>query len=303
MDKRQGIPFQNFVGVITKTFGGQPGVTVEVGKLVPDKTTGRVRDFDIVITSKVGPHTMTTAIECKDKGRPIDTPAIEAFSKKCERHGFTTKVMVSSSGFTKTAQEVAKDERVTLMTLKEAEGFKWLATPTISKRWRKFEPLNIGFNIRPDDVPKVVMPFTAYDEDGEAITYEQFQVSIEAALPSYIVLPEGMQTEHILIEGPFTLIDATGAKFAAADAMCVASYEWQETQIQWETHEYSGDGARFEVASVNANVFGSESRIVLRTQEDGQLGVFFVGDGKAEWVPSEVADPAAIPQLMKPSDP
>lgn len=281
MDKRQGIPFQNFVSVIERTFTGQDGVTLEVGKMIPDRTTGRLRDFDIVISSRVGYHQMTTAIECKDKGRRIDTPAVEAFAKKCERHGIGRKVMVSSSGFTKTAHAVAKDEKIDLMTLKEAEDFDWMAAPVLKQRKREWGECRINYELPRDEAAKIVEPYEVFDINGAPVSGWDIMASCEPSLSAPLDLPEGLQSEQVILEGPFALVDNSGARFHADTAVVTLNFTWSEIEIPFVAHEYFGDGGRFEVASAKADVFGAESNFVMRKQDDGRIGVYFVAAGVA----------------------
>jgi hypothetical protein len=276
VDKRKGMKFQNFVGMIERTFGGQEGVTVEVGKGIPDKTTGRARDFDILITARVGHHVMKTGIECRDKGRNIDVPAIEGFAKKCQRQGVGTMVMVASGAFAKEAIEVAKDEGVKLMTLKQATSFDWVGTTVFVKRQRKFAPWHVGFGIVGEKLP--VEPFTAFNMAGVEITGQILMINAEQALPNPAELPKGVQKAEFRFTEEFKIVDANGEEFRSDGAVLRVEYEWEETSEPFELHEYKGEGIKYEVATSKLNLPGISANLVFRKQGNGEIAVMIMPD-------------------------
>jgi hypothetical protein len=297
MDKRQGIPFQNFVGTIMRTFAGSENVTVEVGKVIPDDATGRARDFDIYITAKFGPHTMATAIECKDKGRPIDVPAVEAFSKKCQRHGIGRMVMVSSSGFTNTAHEVAKAEHVMLMTLKEAETFDWMPKPVLMTRQKRLGRVHMTFDTDGQPCPS---PFVIFDTDGVEATPMDLIRSCESPLVDSLELPEGVQTEYHKVLGPFVLIDPNGNKVTAKAALLEINYTWSESAEPLALHSYSGDDGRVEVASSKVKINGVDARFLLRKTDD-EIGIFMIGEEPLVTKPMVPVVAKSVPKIPKPN--
>ena len=64
-----------------------PGVQVKIKspKRIKDKITGRLRGrHDIVLTYTLAHHELVLALECRDRSRPVEVDAVEAFRSKCE---------------------------------------------------------------------------------------------------------------------------------------------------------------------------------------------------------------------------
>src|SRR4051794_29899547 len=96
---RPGIAFQDLVATLERVLSSQDGVDIATPCYLPDKDTGARREHDVVITRRHGHHLIRTALECKDTGRTVGVPQVEAFAKKCEKTGIHHPVIVSSSGF------------------------------------------------------------------------------------------------------------------------------------------------------------------------------------------------------------
>ncbi len=71
-----------------------------------------LRETDVAIRSKVGDYELLTIVECKDHKRKVDRPIIEAFCKKLEDVGASKGIVVSRSGFTKSAIQLANRSRI-----------------------------------------------------------------------------------------------------------------------------------------------------------------------------------------------
>ncbi len=105
---------------------------------LPDKDTGRLREHDVVIIRRTHHEPNLTAIECRDQGRKVGVPQIEAFAKKCEKTGIDHGIVVAANGFTSTARTKAKALNLTCMELAEAESFEWIGTVTIVGQFHNF---------------------------------------------------------------------------------------------------------------------------------------------------------------------
>jgi hypothetical protein len=107
-----------------------------------DRTYGGKREHDVVVIINQGHHELITAIECRDRSRPVGVPQVEAFSKKCEDTGVHRGVIVLSKGFQKTALEKARHLGIECLSLDEVKGFDWIAAGCIKfyrRRVEKFE--------------------------------------------------------------------------------------------------------------------------------------------------------------------
>jgi predicted Mrr-cat superfamily restriction endonuclease len=67
---------------------------------IPGKRSGRVRQIDISIRTKIGTENVLMIVECRMRNRKIDVQAVEAFAGVMNDVGARTGIMVSTSGFT-----------------------------------------------------------------------------------------------------------------------------------------------------------------------------------------------------------
>lgn len=80
------------------------------------------RQFDVLVTYKVGLHSVLLAFEVKDKKRPVSVDQIDAFITKAKDLGANKTVFVSTSGFQSGAITVAKRHKMDLFKLSFVEG-------------------------------------------------------------------------------------------------------------------------------------------------------------------------------------
>ena len=100
------------------------GATVTESKLLLDSVSGEEREVDICVEGQVGGEPIIVSIECRDHGRACDVKWIDEMKAKHERLPTNLLVLVSSSGFSKQAVNVAFSYGIKLLTLEElgAEG-------------------------------------------------------------------------------------------------------------------------------------------------------------------------------------
>src|SRR5215216_694661 len=113
--------FQRLVALIEDQL--QPlGVEVTESKEFRDSVTGRVREVDVAIETKVGVHSFAIGIECIDRARPTPVTWIEQIHARSQNlEGLHKTVAVSRSGFTKPALIKAEQYNFVAITLREAE--------------------------------------------------------------------------------------------------------------------------------------------------------------------------------------
>jgi Restriction endonuclease len=104
MPKRSN-EFQRLVAMLTmlKSDGATVLESVEVMEIASQER----REVDVVAFGKVAGHQSTVLIECRDWKRPQDVQWVEQARTKFDDLGANVKILVSSSGFTKTAQTKA----------------------------------------------------------------------------------------------------------------------------------------------------------------------------------------------------
>jgi hypothetical protein len=129
-----GENLQRLVRALEQATNNAPNVQVESPKRLRDKDTGQLREHDVVLTFSFSHHSMVMALECRDRSRKVGVPAVEAFRKKCDRTGVHRAIIVSSTGFTKTALKKAEAMEIGCLGLEEADRFNWCQAPGVE--WR-----------------------------------------------------------------------------------------------------------------------------------------------------------------------
>jgi hypothetical protein len=118
MPKRSN-EFQRLVFLIKKQMAGT--ATVTESKPLVDRHTGTEREVDICIETMVGGHDLVISIECQDRGRTADVSWVEQLKAKHERLPTNALVLVSRSGLTTEALEVAKLSGIEALTFEDLD--------------------------------------------------------------------------------------------------------------------------------------------------------------------------------------
>ena len=133
--------------------------------MVPGKTSGNLREIDILVETAVGPYTVKIAVEAKDEGRKLDATKIETIIGKYRGSGalqVNKVVVVARNGFTPEARTRAQDEDIDVLTLDEAEVCPWCRL--VPQSFELSLPLlPAGFELRPE-LPKSVLGSPWIDE-------------------------------------------------------------------------------------------------------------------------------------------
>ena len=146
---------------------------------MPDKDTGRQREHDVVLTFSLGHHTLVMALECRDRSRKVGVPDLEAFRNKCDRTGVHRAIVVSATGFTRTALAKAEALEIGCLGLEEADRFNWCQAPGVEYFERDLvegPPWEFGTAEPFDGEPQI------YDEEGHALDAAGFSNMAQKAL-------------------------------------------------------------------------------------------------------------------------
>jgi hypothetical protein len=167
--------------MIEQSLEGDGGSKVESPKRLRDSVADVMREFDVVITSQIGPRTILTAIECKDWKQPVDLPEVERFVTKCGNVGINKAVMVSPTGFSEGARKLATSEFIQCLDLEQAEAFPWLLTRQF--RYMERRHIHTGcvvrFDADPDDDPT---RYRLFNDNGEELTEKVINQSVLAKI-------------------------------------------------------------------------------------------------------------------------
>lgn len=116
MPKRSN-EFQRLVAMLTMLKSG--GATVHESVEVMEIASQERREVDVIAFGNVAGHQSAVFIECRDWKRPQNVQWVEQARTKFDDLGANVKILVSSSGFTKTA--LAKAARYGIKTITTGE--------------------------------------------------------------------------------------------------------------------------------------------------------------------------------------
>ena len=102
-----------------------PHTKVTESKLLIDKDTGSEREVDIYVEDTAGPFPITVGIECTATNRRVDLPKMEQIHSKHQRLNIGHTVVVSKSGFSKTATKYGAKNHIQLLAFNEANDLAW----------------------------------------------------------------------------------------------------------------------------------------------------------------------------------
>lgn len=268
--KRPGIAFQDFVWSLERAISEREGVTVASSTRLVDKDTGRLREHDVVITWRGAHHTITTAIECKDTGRKVGVPEVEAFAAKCQKTGVNHAVIVSANGFAETARTKAAANNIDCMELAEASAFDWMGMETFVQYQRDFSHINavVFFNAENPDTE-----FKLLDANDVEMTPKHLVHIVEQNLPAPencdedvdVVRPVNMHLNTIGWHG----VDEHGTRFMVSHVELDTSYTTQRESKPVRLHSYIGQNANYAIASTDLKLGDNEGKLMfIKGDED-----------------------------------
>ena len=89
------------------------------------------RQLDVTIRVTVAQYKILVVIECKDEARPIDVGTMGEFASLLRDVKANKGVMISSSGYTPAAIEMARAQGIDTRTYLDTEGVDWKSEVTI----------------------------------------------------------------------------------------------------------------------------------------------------------------------------
>lgn len=130
---RKGKDFENLIHAIENAWLESDDVQVESPKFVKDKTTGQMREFDVLITVKTRDYTNRIGIECRQRASKVASPEVEAFRTKCIDTDINKGIIVSSKGFSAPALKKAEAHNIECHVFEEALSANWIAMKPFEK--------------------------------------------------------------------------------------------------------------------------------------------------------------------------
>ncbi|MFA5805818.1 MAG: restriction endonuclease [Melioribacteraceae bacterium] len=102
-----------------------PDAVVKLDDKIIGQETGTIRQIDISVRQSIGNYDILVAIDCKDYSRPVDVKDIEAFIGMIQDIHANKGVVVSASGFTKTAKRRGEKVGLNLYRLVDTGDHDW----------------------------------------------------------------------------------------------------------------------------------------------------------------------------------
>ena len=87
--------------------------------------SGVPRHIDVTVRQSIGAYPVLIAFDCKRHTRKVELNDVAAFADQAKDVGARLGVLISNTGFTRGAHDIAKEHMVTLQTLREAESADW----------------------------------------------------------------------------------------------------------------------------------------------------------------------------------
>lgn len=125
--------YQKLVAEICGDLGSDAIVTHD--DKIPGRITGRTRQIDVSIRSKVSGFDILIIVQVKDYERPADINVIGEFKSVVDDVGANKGIVVCSKGFTKPAKQYARRLGIDICTATDAESKKWQFALTIPLIW------------------------------------------------------------------------------------------------------------------------------------------------------------------------
>lgn len=255
-----------------------------------DKSTGRLREHDVVLTITSGHHTVLVAVECRDRSRPVGVTQLEGFAKKCQETGIGQGVVVSPRGFTKTAPAKARALGIRCLSLDQVNVLPWLLCEHIELYRTTY--VHIDFTIIPEnDFEKKPDHFTLETDDGEKITTDILRNNLITALnnqkdASPLKPNAGNHIKRIkLVPKNLTIVDSTaGRRERVRHINTVARCMTEKASIPFvlQEYRYSGDsGCIAQLATADLDLGFTSGKLVINHKlETGGQVVFIPNDKK-----------------------
>ncbi|MBT4483811.1 MAG: hypothetical protein HOC71_09060 [Candidatus Latescibacteria bacterium] len=280
---RAGKSFEKLVSIIETSLADSKNTTVYSPKYLPDKTTGVLREFDVVITIVQEHHTILVGIECRDRKSAVDVSLIESFLTKCQDTGIHHSIIVSSSGFTKPARIKANQKGIRCLDIEEAASFDWLLTTGVHLFNKKLLGTNWGFFLESDEIIDL-SSFEILDRDGKAI--DKSFLTLKSLEQMNLLLPSpSMPLEEDILRVKFDAHDLiirnlkTGEQENCTYAIAEIHYSVVEEIVPFTFVKYidkSDDQAISDAAVAKLNFGGFSGELVIVHNEDKGGKIYYV---------------------------
>jgi Restriction endonuclease len=274
---KSGRSLERLVAALERALTDSNATIESPSRRLIDQDTKKAREHDVLITWNHGHHQITTAIECRDRSRPVGVPDVEAFADKCRSTGVNSGVLVSSNGFSNSARTKAQARSIICMDLSEVAGFDWLGTPAIVGFERRFG--DFKFDLFFDKNPETLAFLR--DCNGTTVTKEQLPQTLMNAIPltddfesqvdKVIPLNVHMNTLN------WVAVDEYGIEWPIDHIKAKTSFTIIRTVHDFSAHTYAGGGKEYSVASADVRLGDVTGKFMIVRNEDDSMSVVWTG--------------------------
>lgn len=234
----------------------------------------------MAITWNHGHHVLITAIECRDRSRPVGVPDVESFAKKCERTGVNQGIIVSAQGFAGSAITKAEACGIICRTLEDAGDFDWLPTPTCAvgytKNFGKVDFRLIFKNLTPENIGKI------YDVSGTEVHRD----TLAAMVAELVALPEDADDRigqlipvSLQMDCPgWTMKDQQNVIWPIDHILAKTTLQIERSVSPFQLHRYAGGVKSYNFASCDVQIAGLQGQIVMVQKDDREVGIWLIPD-------------------------
>ena len=272
---KQGRSLELLVEKLERKLSDDENVEIESPKRLPDSQTGKLREHDVVLTYSQSHHELIIAIECKDRSRPVGVPDIEAFENKCRHTSVNQGIIVSSSGFSKTALTKATGMGIKCLELKEIDAAFFLLPEAVfcihAKKFieAKYTPMVDYFALRVSD------EYDIFDAEDKLITDEIVKNNLKIIsdkLPFGIQGEETTESIHLRAENYYVVTKEKKLTHKITGILLTVKYvhEVEETSFTSRTYlDAKQDSMIAEIATAPVSIDGVEKEFTIIGKQDG----------------------------------
>lgn len=280
---RRGRSLERLIASLEEALGRHENVTVKSPQRLPDRTTGKPREHDVVLNIKQGHHSLVVAIECRDRSRPITVNEVEGFWAKCQETGIDQGIIVSSKGFYRTAREKAAHYGIRCLGIEEVESFDWLLAPNIHRMTKSLIHTDWTFFPEEDGIVDRTN-LELLDVNGNVVTESVLTGNARQQLDKlpHPLEPTESSELRVRFEGQGLVLRniESGAQTPLKFAIATIRYSVVEELIPFRLVQYRDNEAEENItdaAIAELNLGEQSGRVVIHQQGAGG-GVIYIPD-------------------------
>jgi len=282
--KKTGKSLEKLIEHLEKVLTDNTNTTIQAPVRLPDRITGRKREHDVLITSKIGHHNLVIAIECRDRSRPIGVNQVESFRTKCQDTGVNQGILVSPTGFWKTAIKKAEHYGIKCLTIEDALSFNWLLTRGITLFHRNIK--HIAWTLAPSEqLNKPVKEYEMVDINGNEISLDILNNRVYNYIKQQNMRSEelGFNKTKLIFPGEsiFLKDKKTGKRIELKNLIADFTYEVTCELSPFTLIKYSNKGTEEEIAEAAyapINVGNIAGKIMLVKKQGEGAKIAFIND-------------------------